>query len=81
MKIYLVVRCGVHCRETFGCFSTYDLALAGVQRARKIEPDNYHSFVIQERNMDEDVFTENVSSYHESPDYFAQETVIFKGHY
>lgn len=79
MKIYLVVRCGVICRDVFGCFSTHDLALAGVQRARKIEPDNYHDFVISEYSIDEDVIAIEFAAYKGSPCYSDNKTLIHEG--
>lgn len=79
MQIYLVVRCGAVCRHIFGCYDSYDDALLAAKTAKDLEPDNYHSFMIQTLIVGQDLNTGKVADYMKSPIYKNNDVLVQEG--
>jgi len=54
LKLYIVERRGVYSQGIIGVFSTPDIAEQAMWRAKKKEPDNYHTFDIIEVGLNEE---------------------------
>ena len=54
-ELYLVERQGVYQQGTFGIYSSLELAVAAVPLAKALEPDNYHTFIIKRRRLDQGI--------------------------
>lgn len=55
MKVWLVLRWGIYVQGIIGIYSSEQLAKEAAQRAKALEPDDYHSFEVTECAVDSDL--------------------------
>lgn len=51
MKLYIVVRHGVYMQGIYGVYDTHGKALVGAREAKSKERDDYHTFKIEEAEL------------------------------
>lgn len=60
MKLYLVLRCGVHVRNFCGIFTTQQLAEGWAKKFLDLESDSYHDYDVCEVELDNPQVVEGV---------------------
>ena len=51
MKVYLVLKMGIYMQGIVGIYNTYEYAIDAAIKAKEMETDNYHSFVIYTQEL------------------------------